>query len=72
MEIGKNYKAKLIDITKRNSQGAYSGGNDRWCILDGDEAIVAIIEPYYKNPEGIAEGMVKLLNSGEVLIDLEV
>lgn len=72
MEIGKNYKAKLIDMTKRNSQGANEGGDSRWCILAEDDMIVMIVEPYFENPECIANGMVELLNSGKVLLDLTV
>lgn len=52
MEIGENYKAKLID--------------NRWVVVVGkQETIVCTVKAYFTEEEGIAKGIAVALNTSE-------
>ena len=39
---------------------------------NGDRRVVANIPDYYKNPQGIANGIIQLLNEGNIVLPLEI
>ena len=39
---------------------------------DKEEVVVAYIPDYFRDPKGIANGMIKLLNSKKILLNLEI
>lgn len=77
MEIGVNYKAKLIDVSARNLGGKtnIAGTKDkRWAVVVGkEETIVCFIEGYFKSVEGIAKGLAASLNSNDrIKLNVEI
>ncbi len=64
------YKTKLINIGKRNS--GIENEDNKWCImLDG--ITICIVENYFKNPEGIANGIAASLNTNtKIKLDVSI
>ena len=64
------FVAKLIDKGLRDIGVS---GEKKWAVVhESTGTVICLIESYFKNPEGIANGIVESLNGSIFRLDMEI